>query len=239
MDLSNLRCILFRWISSIQHPHFKIDSNDSISLYNARVMDEKCWYHSNKLMIPKIKAGLALYTMMFLRILFTLSITANALSPGRLPNGELHRYTTNKLSPSSDLKSVEKMHAVLVTKHWLNNIAVQQVIPPEDEHIVKRIERLQEFAKQAEDPCHVYLIWIPAGAMQNILFVVLVLVEGENVTPQCIVPSPFWDSSQIGSYKLKRSLQHLAEAANRTLELGPLYKNDPWYKLSWNNWGDE
>lgn len=179
--------------------------------------------------------------MIILRMILIMLIPSITLtlSPGRLPNGELHRYVTNHISPSSDLKAVENMHAIFVTQHWMNNIAVQDIVPPEDEHIVKRIERLQEFAKHDEDPCNLYLVWIPAGVMQNILFIILVRVEGENVTPQCIVPSPFWDSSQIGSYKLKRSLEHLAEKANRTLELGELYKNDPWYKLSWNNWGDE
>lgn len=167
------------------------------------------------------------------------SSMTSALPPGKLPNGELHRYTTNHLSPSSDLKSVQKLEAALVARHWMNNIVAQPTVLPEDENIVNRIGRLCEFAEQDEDPRNVYLIWVPAGVMQNVLFIVLVHVEGDRVVPRFLVPSPFWESSQIGSYKLKRALQHLANEANRELDLEWLYENDPRYKLAWKNWGDE
>lgn len=171
---------------------------------------------------------------MFLLFPGLMMSVVNALPPGKLPNGEVHRYTANQISPSSDLMAVGQKEACFVAKHWMNNIDAQVWVQPEDKHIVKRIHRFCEFVEQDNDPRNVYLIWVPKGVLQNILFIILIHVNSNEVIPRFLVQSPFWDSSQIDSQFLKEALQHLAEEAKKELNLETLYKNDPWYKLGWN-----
>jgi hypothetical protein len=150
-----------------------------------------------------------------------------------LPNGDARRYVSNHQSQCSDLKAVDPKEACLVAKHWMNNIVAQEEILPEDQNILKRIERLCDFAEQNEDERYVYLIWIPKGVMRDVLFIVIVFVDSA-LSVRLLVPSPFWDSPQIGSCDLQLSLQHLAKETNRELDLDKLFKNDHWFKLEWN-----
>ena len=163
--------------------------------------------------------------------LFIVSVCA-ALTPGKLPNGELRRYSANKQSPSSDLYAVQKNEACIVAQHWVNNIVAQPEVPHEDAHIVERIEKLRHFAEANTDERYIYLLWMPKGVLRDVLFIALVRVD-DDVTVSLLVPSPYWDSTQIGSHKLKRALQDLAHKANQTLDLEALYRNDVRYKLSW------
>ena len=160
--------------------------------------------------------------------------TAQSLTPGRLSSGEMRRYVPNKQAPSGDLYAVERKEACIIAKHWMNNIAAQPEVPQEDAHIVERIERLCDFAESDDDGRNVYLVWMPDGVMRDVLFITIVHV-GVDLTVSLLIPSPFWDSTQIGSYKLKQALHHLGDKSGYSLNLTSLYKNDVRYKLAWSD----
>lgn len=168
--------------------------------------------------------------------LLRLVIPTCALIPGRLPNGQSKKFTPHPTRPASDLKSVEPHEVVFLMKHWTNNIEVNHHMNKEDKHILKRINSLASYIQlDKRYPC-VYLIWIPNGYMYEVLFILLIHVN-ENprvITPCILIQSPFWDSSQIESIELKHALIDLANQTNRTLNLDPLYQNDPRYRLAWN-----
>ncbi len=176
------------------------------------------------------------YTQMKLFILCAALLvpTAQTLMPSRLPNGEVRRYVVNKEAPSSDLFAVERKEACIIAKHWMNNIAVQPEVPQEDAHIVERIDRLCDFAESDEDERNVYLVWMPKGVMRDVLFITIINV-GVHLTVCLLVPSPYWDSTQIDSHKLKEALHHLACESGYSLDLTFLYKNDVRYKLAWSD----
>ena len=156
--------------------------------------------------------------------------TCAALTPGRLPSGAPRRYAANKESPSSDLYAVEPKEARAIATRWMTSIAAQPVVPPEDEHLVRRFERLWEFAERER---HVHLVWMPKGAVRDVLFLVVARVDADALAVSLLVPSPYWESSQIGSYKLKRSLEDLAKESGRALDLDLLYATDARHKLEW------
>jgi len=156
-----------------------------------------------------------------------------ALIPGKLPNGELRHYSANKDSPSSDLYAVRDTEACIIAQHWLNNIVAQPNVPQEDAHIVERIEKLHEFVEANDDEHYIYLLWMPNGVLRDVLFIALLRID-KDIAVSLLVPSPYWDSPQIGSYKLKQALQHLADEAKQPLNLETLYKNDVRFRLSWS-----
>ena len=177
--------------------------------------------------------------MKFIRLVLLGALTQTvALTPGKLPNGRLRRFVANEQFPCSDLKSVEEKQALLISKHWMNNIIVHPVIQPEDEHVLKRIQRLHQFAEKNRDSRYVYLLWVPEGVMYEVLFMVLLHVgtNPDTLTVSFIIPSPYWDSSQIESHELKRALEDLAEKSKKELNLEPLYQKDPRYRLAWKDW---
>ena len=58
-------------------------------------------------------------------------------------------------------------------------------------------------------------------------------VDADALAVSLLVPSPYWESSQIGSYKLKRSLEDHAKESGRALDLDLLYATDARHKLEW------
>ena len=177
---------------------------------------------------------------MYLRVFIFLffSLECLGLVPGKMPNGESKRFYPNKSSPREDLKSLQPKEAQLILKHWSNNIAVQPEINKEDYHILKRINELNNFINLNTDPHYVYLIWCPSGVLQEVLFMVLVysVHTPRTLLVSILIPSPFWDSSQIESIELKRSLEDLADRANMELELDYLYEKDTRFELAWQFW---
>lgn len=170
--------------------------------------------------------------------LLLVCMTVSALQPSRLPNGDLKRFCPNKQTPCTDLKSVESYEATIIAKHWANNIAVQPILNKEDKHILDRIERFNEFSRESRDPRYVHLLWVPDGVNYEVLFMVLVHVNGDTdtLTVSLLIPSPFWDSSQIESTELKRALEDLATQSKKRLDLSGLYRNDIRFKLAWKDW---
>jgi len=174
-----------------------------------------------------------------LAILLSWWITqAYSLFPGKLPNGQLKKFTATEQYPCSDLKAVEDKQALLISKHWLNNIIVHNVIQPEDKHVLERIHRLHHFIENNVDSQYVCMLWVPEGVMYEVLFIVILRVTiNPNIVTVCLlVPSPYWDSSQIESYELKRALEDLATNSKKSINFEALYENDARYKLAWHDW---
>jgi hypothetical protein len=161
---------------------------------------------------------------------------ALALQPGKLPNGQLRRFRVNEDLPCSDLKAVEADEAIMIMKHWKNNIMVQPSLNKEDKHILERIYTLEKFINENDDPRFIYLIWVPEGIIYEVLFLVMVLVTKECFIVSFLVQSPYWDSSQIESTELKRTLEHLSSQTQKNIYFTELYKNDVRFKLAWKDW---
>lgn len=182
---------------------------------------------------------------MFKKILvvFALLFTNNnisALQPSKTPSGKSRIYTPNKTSPYEDLKSISASEASFVSRHWLNNIIQSQLINQEDISIVDNINKLEEHIQHVfsnhEEVSNVYFAWIPKGGyMKDVLFIVVLEVRDDRNILKVLIQSPFWDSSQINSKYLLKSLEDFSKISNRKLDLYEFYEENIRFKLEWFN----
>ena len=176
-------------------------------------------------------------------VVFALLFTNNnisALQPSKTPSGKSRKYTPNKISPYEDLKSISASEASFVSRHWLNNIIQSQSINQEDISIVDNINKLEEHIQHVfsnhEEVSNVYFAWIPKGGyMKDVLFIVVLEVRDDRNILKVLIQSPFWDSSQINSKYLLKSLEDFSKISNRKLDLYEFYEDNIRFKLEWYN----
>jgi len=167
-------------------------------------------------------------------------ININALQPSKMPSGSPRKYVANKLSPYEDLKSISPSEASFISRHWLNNIIQSSTIGKEDLSIVENINKLEEHIQHVfsnhEEVSNVYFAWIPDGGyMKDVLFLVVFQVHDDRNVLKLLIQSPFWDSSQINSKYLLKSLQDFCDISCRELDLFEFYEDNIRFKLEWYN----
>lgn len=163
-----------------------------------------------------------------------------ALQPSKTPSGESRKYRPNRLSPYEDLKSISASEASFVSRHWLNNIIQLRSVNKEDISIVDNINKLEEHIQYVfsnhEEVSNIYFAWIPTGGyMKDILFLAVFQVHDDRNILKLIIQSPFWDSSQINSKYLLKSLEDFSKISNRNLDLYEFYEDNIRFKLEWYN----
>ncbi len=183
--------------------------------------------------------------IIYMFFIFLLDYTFS-LTPKRLPNGKPFKYTSNKYSPSSDLKVIKPSQAALISRNWLQNIIAHMfssqnqkkinngfiendIFDYDDLHIVTNINKLETYIhdgyeKKFKDKkkylSRLFLAWMPESihGSKDALFIIVVEINSE--TKEFIichlVQSPFWDPSQIDSNELKLALENQNEKQNCT-----------------------
>tara|TARA_Y100000768_G_scaffold385225_1_gene370928 strand:- start:1665 stop:2243 length:579 start_codon:yes stop_codon:yes gene_type:complete len=176
-------------------------------------------------------------------VVFALLFTNNntsALQPSKTPSGKSRKYTPNKISPYEDLKSISASEASFISRHWLNNIIQSQSINKEDITIIDNINKLEEHIQHVfsnhKEVSNVYFAWIPKGEyMKDVLFILVLEVRDDRNILKVLIQSPFWDSSQINSKYLLKSLEDFSKISNRKLDLYEFYEDNIRFKLEWYN----
>lgn len=184
-------------------------------------------------------------------LLYILIITfVNSLSPKKLPSGKPRTFVPNKENPRRDLSLISKKRINIVTKNWLENIMNhithnkkkyrKNILSHDDLHIVTGINDLWRNI-ESDDKSYIYFSWEPKceQGLNDILCIIVVklIVEERQMIVENIIQSPFWDSQQIETTYLKKSLIDQNDVLNMsTLSFEELYKNNIRYKLSWDTW---
>lgn len=160
------------------------------------------------------------------------------LQSAPLPNGQPKRFTPNHASPASDLKEVDSYHAMSIARRWTEDIILHPVINKEDKHIIERIQRFENFIHTNEDQRYFNFVWEPIGQTNEAIFIVLLHVNDKTNTLRLslVIPSPYWESSQIESLELKRAIENFALKTKKTLCLDRFYQNDIRFRLEWKYW---
>ena len=170
----------------------------------------------------------------------------DSLTPKRLPNGKQYKYTSNKYSPSSDLKVIKPSQAALISRNWLQNIVAHMfsshnqkklnrgfsennMFEYDDLHIITNINKLESYIHDSYEEkfkmkknflSRIFLAWMPESlhGTKDALFIIVVEINSE--TKEFIichlVQSPFWDPAQIDSNELKVALENQNEKQNCT-----------------------
>ena len=181
---------------------------------------------------------------MFRKLFIICAIFTNnaiyALQPSKTPSGKSRKYSPNKISPYEDLKSISASEASFISRHWLNNIIQSTKINHEDISVIDNINKLEEHIQYVfsnhEEVSNVYFAWIPEGGyMKDILFLIVLEVREDRNILKLIIQSPFWDSSQINSKYLLKSLEDFSKISNRNLDLYEFYEDNIRFKLEWYN----
>lgn len=164
-----------------------------------------------------------------------------ALIPNNLPSGKNKRYTPNNNNPDKDLKKITPSEASFVSRHWLNNILQARKICREDEHILIKINVMEQFIQDQytfnEEVFYEYLAWCPQGITTDILFLIIIEKKDNNkMILKLLINSPFWDCSQISNDYLLESLKKYSNIKNFELDIEEFLDNNIRYKLSWNNY---
>ncbi len=166
-------------------------------------------------------------------------------------NNNRKKFKFNYHNPSNDLKVIDSKRAYLISKNWLDNIALYVVNKYKNEINIKNnklfeydevflVTKINEFRKVIDEKNNdfLYLSWMPKGlyGIEEVLY--MIIAENKNKT-FCIkyaLESPYWNSNQIKSNKLKLSLIDQSEINNCTINFDELYENDIRHKLSWSTW---
>ena len=168
--------------------------------------------------------------------LFINSVTT--LSPFK-NNGSIRRYYPNKECPAEDLKVITLKEASIISRHWLSNIVVDNIIQPEDQYIVEKINNAEQYFQnqftELSKYNDLYLAWAPKGNVNQVLFIVFSCVDHENrkLIINMVIPCPYWESKQISVNELKKALESLASESEADLDLQPLYDSDFRIKMDW------
>jgi hypothetical protein len=184
-----------------------------------------------------------------------------SLKPYQFPNGKWIKFKTNKKNLSNDLVLLEPLKASIISKNWLENIMLEVQIKRElnkdivdintifdnnNLHIITHINTFENhlqdtFTEKNENEKYLYYGWFPYGnhGKKEILFIIILKlkINTNELIIQQLIQSPFWDSRNIDSIFLKKSLEHLNENMNNTiLVYDYLYENNLRFNLYWNIW---
>lgn len=165
-----------------------------------------------------------------------LMLYSNGVSSLKVPP---RKFTPNKLSPASDIRSISGSHASTVSKYWLQSILQKTSnIAKEDEHIVNQINRLESYIQEHLSERNIYMAWMPQGSSNDVLFLIVssIDISQKTMNIHLLVQSPTWSMEQIESVEMKKALVDVARNSGTQLSLLELYKNEPRYSLDWNNW---
>ena len=164
--------------------------------------------------------------------------SVNSLPPFK-NNGNIRKYYPNKKCPAEDLKVITLQEASIISRHWLSNIVVDNIIKPEDQYIVEKINDAEQYFQnqftELSKYNDLYLAWAPKGDVNQILFIVFSSVDHENrkLIINMVIPCPYWESKQISANELKKALESLASESDADLDLQPLYDSDIRIKMDW------
>lgn len=176
--------------------------------------------------------------MKIILIVFLFIHSVSSLSPFK-NNGSIRRYHPNKECPAEDLKVISLQEASIISRHWLSNIVVDNIIQPEDQYIVEKINDAEQYFQnqftELSKYNDLYLAWAPKGNINQVLFIIFSSVDHENrkLIVNMLIPCPYWDSKQISANELKKSLLSLASESDAELDLQPLYDSDIRIKMDW------
>ena len=177
-------------------------------------------------------------------IFFDILLFSNSLAPKKLPNGKNRIFVPNFEKPELDLKILSPGETSIICKNWMSNILLNipmkskstDKINCDDIHIISSIINLNFY-----DSDKLHFGWNPycLQGFNEILFIVSVKLDKKNkiMKIENLVQSPFWDSEQIESIFLKKSLISLNNSTNLTkICFDKLYLEHPRYQLAWENW---
>ena len=79
---------------------------------------------------------------------------------------------------------------------------------------------------------------MPKGlyGIEEVLYMIIAENKNKTFSIKYVLESPYWNSNQIKSNKLKLSLIDQSEINNCTINFDELYENDIRHKLSWSTW---
>ena len=111
----------------------------------------------------------------------------------------------------------------------------------ENEHIVTRINQLEDYIQNNREEKDLYLCWKLKSitGIEAILFLIVAENDREkhNFSIKQLVQSPFWLPEQIPSSKLKDALINMNQVNNCTkIDMTHLYHHDLRYRLAWATW---
>lgn len=153
--------------------------------------------------------------------------------------GKKRWFHPNRKCPADDLKVISLAEASLITRYWLTNIMVDNIIHEEDQVLVDKINKAEQYFQNQFSELSkyndLYLAWVPKGNVKEIVFIIISNVDHDNrkLVVNMLIPNPYWDSSQISTNELKKALICLTNETDATLDLDLVYKNDLRIKLDW------
>ena len=186
--------------------------------------------------------------MKFSILYFFLLFEAECLIPS---NNKRKKFKFNYHNPSNDLKVIDSKRAYLISKNWLDNIALYVVNKYKNEINIKDnklfeydevflVTKINEFRKVIDEKNNdfLYLSWMPKGlyGIDEVLYMVIAENKNKTFNVKYVLESPYWNSNQIKSNKLKLSLIDQSKINNCTINFEELYEIDIRHKLSWSTW---
>ena len=175
-----------------------------------------------------------------------LIIRCNSFIPSKNTNKKFKRGDI----PSEDLRVINCKQAEIIGNNWLNNIVsfvYNKYKDKLDDNIFEKksinnydelfyVNNLIEF-KGNISKNNLYLAWTPKGlyGVKEVLYLIEIKQDKTNLNINRVVQSPFWNSNQISSIKLKMSLIDFGLKNKTSINFDNLYKNDVRHKLSWQD----
>ncbi len=166
-------------------------------------------------------------------------------------NNHKKKFKFNYHNPSNDLKVIDSKRAYLISKNWLDNIALYVVNKYKNKINIKDnklfeydevflVTKINEFRKVIDENNNdfLYLSWMPKGlyGIEEVLYMIIAENKKNTFSIKYALESPYWNSKQIKRNKLKLSLISQSEINNCTINFDELYDNDIRHKLSWSTW---
>lgn len=166
-------------------------------------------------------------------------VNCNGLKPFNSNFKKKRKFFSDKTSPANDLKVITPKEASVITRYWLSNIMVDNIINVEDESLVEKINKAEQYFQNQFTQFNTYndlfLAWAPQGNVKEICFIVFSTVNhiDKRLIVNLLISNPNWDSIQISTLELKNALEDLTTKSNAYLDLDLLYKDDLRIKYDW------
>jgi protein involved in sex pheromone biosynthesis len=179
-------------------------------------------------------------------ILYFLFSKINCFIPS---NNKNKKFKMSK-SPEEDLKIIVPKQAISISDNWLNNIILYIVNRSKEKldknlHEVNNINDYEEsffvhnliYFKGNITDTNIYMSWMPRGlyGTKEVLYLIEIEKNDSNLNVKRLIQSPFWNSQQINSKKLKKSLIIYGIKNKMNINFDILYLNDIRHKLSWKD----
>tara|TARA_Y100000389_G_scaffold205142_1_gene264019 strand:+ start:11136 stop:11669 length:534 start_codon:yes stop_codon:yes gene_type:complete len=167
-------------------------------------------------------------------IIIIFFIRVHGLPPNKNGLGMHKKYTSNT-QKYLDLKQITTTQASTISKSWLINIMSFGNIHPEDEHVICKINELESYIQEHRTLDYRYCAWMPRCNFKTkeVIFIVILYDANNILHVKLLLQNPYWDSIQIDSLELKKTLLSLAEKENKKLNLDEIYATDFRYALEW------